>query len=152
MDQIVQGFLQFWTPFVDGSVVPASPEGMTMTHSPSQFLVHGDQNGAEWTETFSNELILQHFDVVTGGATIKFAPSYQSTGKGLLVNRFDAVITVGGPSSAPTQEMHVQVEYATIDDLPIPSRLNIEVVGTGIFNMSLDGCQTRRAAKRKNDP
>ena len=28
-EQTLQGFLQFWTPFVDGSVVPASSEGLT---------------------------------------------------------------------------------------------------------------------------
>jgi hypothetical protein len=147
MDQIVQGFLQFWTPFVDGSVIPGSSEGMTVTHSPTEFTLHGDQNGTEVTEIFSNDLILQHFDVVTGGASIKFSPVYQPTEKGLLVNRFDAMIQAAGQSSGPTQEMRVQVDYATIEGLPIPSRLNIEVVGTGVFNLALDGCQTIRASK-----
>jgi len=146
-EQTVQGFLQFWTPFVDGSVVPANSGGMKVTHSATDYTIHIEQNGAEVTEIFSNELVLQHFNVVTSGVSIKFAPSYQSTDKGLLVNRFDAHIEPVGQATVPAQEMHVQVSYAAVDGLPIPSNLNMEVVGTGIFNLSMDGCRTHLAGK-----
>ena len=146
-EQTVQGFLQFWTPFVDGSVMPANSAGMKVTHSATDTTMHIEQNGAKVTEIFSNELVLQHFDVVTSGVSIKFAPSYQSTEKGLLVNRFDAHIEPVGQATVPAQEMHVQVTYATVDGLPIPSNLNMEVVGTGVFNFSMDGCRTHLAAK-----
>ena len=79
--------------------------------------------------------------------SIKFAPSYQSTEKGLLVNRFEAHIEPIGQASVPAQEMHVEVAYATVDGLPIPSNLNMDVAGTGVFNLSMDGCRTLRAAK-----
>jgi hypothetical protein len=58
-----------------------------------------------------------------------------------------AMIQAAGQSSGPAQEMRVKVDYATIDGLPIPSHLNIEVVGTGVFNLDLNGCQTIRASK-----
>lgn len=146
-EQTLQGFLQFWTPFVDGSVVPASSEGLKITRTATDWTIHGEQNGTEVTEIFSNEMVLQHFNVVTSGVSIKFAPSYQPTEKGLLVSRFDAHIEAVGQASAPAQEMHVEVLYATVDGVPIPSKLNIEVVGTGVFNLAMDGCHTLRAAK-----
>jgi hypothetical protein len=146
IEQIVLGFLQFWTPFVDGSVIPASSEGVTVTRSPGQYMLHNHQNGTELTEVFSSEMMLRHFNVMMGGTSIQFAPYYEQTDKGLLVNRFDALIQAA-QSSAPAQEMHVKVDYAQIDGLPIPSRLNIEVVGTGTFNMALDGCQAIRVSK-----
>ncbi len=146
-EQTVQGFLQFWTPFVDGSVIPSTSGGMTVTRSATDTTIHIEQNGARVTEIFSNELVLQHFDVVTSGVSIQFAPSYQPTEKGLLVNRFDAHIEPVGQAAVPVQEMHVQVSYATVDGLPIPSNLNMEVVGTGVFNLSMDGCRTHLAAK-----
>ena len=146
-EQAMQGFLQFWTPFVDGSVVPASSEGLKVTRSPSDFTIQGEQNGAQVVEIFSNEMILQQFNVMTGGVSIRFAPSYQSTEKGLLVNHFDAAIEPVGEASAHAQVMHVQVLYATVDGLPIPSNLNMEVVGTGTFSMAMDGCHTNQASK-----
>jgi hypothetical protein len=39
------------------------------------------------------------------------------------------------------------VIYADIDGVPIPSKLNVDVVGTGTFNMAMDGCRTLLAAK-----
>jgi len=146
-EQTLQGFLKFWTPFVDGSVVPQSRGGLKFTRTASDWTVHGEQNGTEVTEIFSRDSVLQHFNVVTAGMSIKFAPSYQPTEQGLLVNRFDAHIQPVGQPSAPAQDMHVEVSYATIDCLPIPSKLNVEVKGTGTFNMAMDGCTTTRAAK-----
>jgi hypothetical protein len=143
-EQTLKGFLQFWTPFVDGSVVPQSSEGLKFTHSATDWTLHGEQNGTEVTEIFSNESILQHFDVVTGGMSIQFVPSYKPTENGLLVNRFDAHIQPVGQASAHVQDMHVEVVYATIDGVPIPSKLNVEVTGTGTFNMAMDGCRTSR--------
>jgi hypothetical protein len=146
-EHAMQGFLQFWIPFVDGSFVPASSEGLKVTRSASDFTIQGEQNGTQVTEIFSNEMILQHFNVVTEGVSIRFVPSYQSTEKGLLVNHFDAHIQPIGQASEAAQVMHVQVLYATIVGLFIPSNLNMEVVGTGTFNMAMDGCHTIQASK-----
>ena len=150
--QTVQGFLQFWIPFVDGSVVPASSQGLTVTRSATDVTIHGEQSGTEVTEIFSPEMVLQQFNVLTNGVAIKFAPSYQQTEKGLLVNRFDAHIDPLGQASPEatgprTQDMHVKVDYATIGGLPIPSSLNMEVVGTGTFHLAMDGCRTLLAPK-----
>lgn len=140
-EQTLMGFMQFWTPFVDGSVVPPNAGGMEITHSSSGITLHVKQPDTEVTEVFSNELILQKFKVVTDGKTIDLAPSYDSTGAGLLVSRFAARIGPENATAAQAQEMHVEIYYQTIGDFPIPSRLNMEVVGTGIFNFKLDGCR-----------
>jgi hypothetical protein len=142
--QALGGFIQFWTPFVDGSVVPNNSSGLTVTHSPSSFTLHADANGTSVTETFSNDLLLEHYDVVTGGTSVKFEPAYKATPQGLLVEHFVAYIQKAGDASAPIMEMHVAVEYQTIDSFPIPSRLDMEVVGTGVFNMALNQCTVRR--------
>lgn len=140
-EQTLMGFMQFWTPFVDGSVVPPNAGGMEITHSSSGITLHVKQPDTEVTEVFSNELILQKFKVVTDGKTIDLAPSYDSTDAGLLVSRFAARIGPENATAGQAQEMHVEIYYQTIGDFPIPSRLNMEVVGTGIFNFKLDGCR-----------
>ena len=140
-EQTLMGFMQFWTPFVDGSVVPPNAGGMEITHSSSGITLHVKQPDTEVTEVFSNELILQKFKVVTDGKTIDLAPSYDSTDAGLLVSRFAARIGPENATAAQAQEMRVEIYYQTIGDFPIPSRLNMEVVGTGIFNFKLDGCR-----------
>jgi hypothetical protein len=142
--QSLGGFIQFWTPFVDGTVIPANSSGMTVTHSVSSFTIHADANGTSVTETFSNDLLLEHYDVITDGTSVKFEPSYKATPQGLLVEHFVAYIQKADDPSAPIMEMHVAVQYQPIDGFPIPSRLDMEVVGTGVFNMALNQCTVRR--------
>jgi hypothetical protein len=145
-EETLMGFMQFWVPFVDGSVVPSSARGMQITRSSTGITLHVQQPDAEVTEVFSNELVLKKFKVVSDGKVIDLAPSYDSTDNGLLVSRFVARIGPENATAAQAQEMHVEIYYQTIDDFPIPSSLNLEVVGTGIFNFKLDGCRVNPAA------
>jgi hypothetical protein len=142
--QTLEGFIQMWTPFVNGEVIPGNTNGLTVTHASTSFTLHSAANGTDVTEVFSNDLLLEHYDLIMIGTSIKFEPMYKATPQGLLVERFLAYIQKAGDPSAPIQEMHVGIEYQTIEGFPIPRQLNIEVVGTGIFNMSLDGCTVSR--------
>lgn len=143
-DQTLLGFLEFWTPFVDGSAVPANSSGFDVSHGPSTFTLHKASNGTDVTEVFSNDLLVKEFDVITGGNSIKFEPTYKATAQGLLVDAFLAHIQQMSNPPGPVQEMRVGVEYQTVEGFPIPSQLNIEVVGANIFNMTLDGCSAVR--------
>jgi hypothetical protein len=145
-EQTLMGFMRFWTPFVDGSVVPPSARGIEITHSSSGVTLHSKQPQAEVTELFSNELILRELKVVTGGKIIDLAPSYDSTDDGLLVSRFVAHIGPENHSATDVQEMHVEIYYQTMGGFPIPLSLNMEVVGTGVFNFKMDGCRVNPAA------
>ena len=97
--------------------------------------------------TLQNKPALKDFDVVLNGADIRFAPSYKYTEKGLLVSGFLAHILPAGAAASQSQEMHVGIEYSPVDSFPIPSRLNMEVVGTGIFNFTFDGCTATPTTK-----
>jgi hypothetical protein len=138
--QTLEGFMQFWTPFVDGSVIPANAEGLEITQTENGRRIHIDEGGTSVTELFDSSLILQHFDVVTGGMTVNFAPSYRPTEKGLLVSGFRAHIQPPGVAREQATEMHVEIEYQTLGGSPIPARINADVANSGTFNFVLDGC------------
>jgi hypothetical protein len=146
-EQTLEGFLQFWTPFVDGSVVPASADGLTITHSGSVNTIHAQDSATALTETFSNDMLLEHFDVDENGISIKFQPDYKPTGQGLLVKSFQAQVQPAGVPPEQAQKMHVEIEYQTLEGFPIPSRLNMEMTNTGKFNFTLDGCSVSRLQK-----
>jgi hypothetical protein len=146
-EQTLEGFLQFWTPFVDGSVVPASAEGLTITHTGSVNTIHAQDSDTALTETFGNDMMLEHFDVDMNGISIKFQPAYKPTGQGWLVKSFQAHVQPAGVPPEQAQEMHVDIEYQTLGGIPIPSRLNMEMTNTGNFNFVLDGCTVSRLQK-----
>ena len=146
-EQTLQGFLQFWTPFVDGSAIPESSAGLEMAPVDGGYSMHAKTSDTEVTETMSSDLVLEHFDVKLNEASVKFAPSYQSTAKGLLVSGFLAYILAKGDPPEKTQEMHVAIEYQTVEEIPLPARLRMEVMGTGVFSFTFDGCTVDKQAK-----
>ncbi len=139
-ESTLEGFMQFWTPFVNGSIVPIRSAGLQITHSAAGHTIYGVQSGTEVTEIFNNGEILQQFNVKVNGASIEFMPAYQSTEKGLLVNRFVARIVPTGASPGGVQEMHVRIEYQTVGGFFIPGHLSMEISRAGAFNFMLDGC------------
>lgn len=145
-EQTLMGFLQFWTPFVDGSAVPENSEGLEITRTGNGYKLHAVTSDTEVTEEMDNLLTLTRFNVVMKQATVNFAPTYAPTAQGLLVNGFLANILAAGAPTGQTQEMHVGIEYKALDGFQIPSRLNMQVIGSGTFNFNFDGCTVSRQA------
>jgi len=143
-NQTLQGFMQFWAPFVDGSAIPGNAEGLQITKTVDGHRIHADLSGTSFTELLDDGLILRSFDVVAGGMTVHFAPSFKPTDKGLLVNAFHAQIQPLGVQTGHAQEMNVEIEYQTVRGFPIPARIGMEVVNVGNFNFLLDGCSVNR--------
>jgi hypothetical protein len=139
-EQTLIGFMQFWVPFVDSSVIPSSTDGIEFTHTDKEVTLHADQGGTSLTEVLGSDMVLQQFNVVTGGAKINFSPRYKPTDQGLLVNAFLAHIQPPSTPADQAVEMHVEIEYQTVSGFTIPSEINVEVVGQGKFNFALDGC------------
>ena len=142
VEQTLEGFLQFWGPFMEATVVPDSTAGLEITHTPTVHTIHARQAGTELTEVFSSDLVLQQFNVNMSSASIKFSPTYKPTPQGLLVNAFEAHILPEGAPPAQEQVMKVGIEYQPIGTLIVPGKLHMEVVGTGIFDFTFEGCTT----------
>jgi hypothetical protein len=140
VERSLTGFMQFWAPFVDGSVIPATSQGIEITHAETVHTIHADQEGVSLTEILGKDLVIQQFNVVTGDAKINFSPRYKSTAQGLLASGFNA--NMQGPSEAADQAQHMQVEveYQTVSGFPIPARIVMEVAGGEKFDFALDEC------------
>lgn len=146
VDQTLKGFIQFWRPFVDGSAVPPNSKGLEITHAATGTTLHSTQLDANFTEVFSDTLVLQQFSVVTAGNSFNFQPSYESTDRGLLISRFVVDIRPENAPADKSQKMNVEIYYLNIDGYPIPSKLNVEVVGKAVFNFALDDCRVNPAS------
>lgn len=142
VQRTLEGFLQFWGPFMEASVVPDTTEGLDISHTATEHRIHAKEGDTDLTEIFSPDLVLQHFDVEMKGVSIKFDPTYKPTPQGLLVNGFEAHILPAGAAPEQVQVMKVGVEYQFINGLTIPEKLKMEVTGTGNFNFVFDGCTT----------
>ena len=119
VEETLEGFLQFWSPFMEVTVVPESGDGLEITHTPTVHTIHASQSGTELTEVFSNELILEQFNVNMNGTSIRFLPVYSATPQGLLVNAFEAHIQPAGATAGQEQAMKVSIEYRPVSGFTI---------------------------------
>ena len=142
VQQSLEGFLQFWTPFMEDSVVPETPQGIEITHTATSHKIHAKQGETELTEIFNSDLVLEQFNVVLNGTSIKFEPAYKPTPQGLLVSGFVAHILAAGVPGGREQEMHVGIDYQEVNGLTIPSEVIMDVVGSAKFDFKFDGCST----------
>jgi hypothetical protein len=137
--QTLDGFLQFWTPFADASVIPTNSQGIEFTPTAGGGrILRGSGSGTTVTETFDAANILIEYDVKMPGTTVLFTPTFTQTPKGLRVTYFLARIK---PDNGAEQELRVRLVYGEVDGFTIPSELFMTVVGTGTFNFTLDGCR-----------
>ena len=144
--QTLEGFIQFWAPFMNGSMIPDSASGVEIQPANGGYIirsVHGQTATGEFIDT---NLILHQFDLGLGDMTLRFLPVYKTTPQGLLVASFVSHILPSAASNRQPQEMHVDLQYQTVNGFPIPANVAIEVVGTGKFHFAFDGCSVQRAA------
>jgi hypothetical protein len=144
INQTFQGFMQFWTPFVENQVVPDSSAGLDFTaNADGSRQIHVATSQVEVTEVFDSGRILRHYIVVMSGTKIELTPTYSPSDHGLLVTHFHALIQpVNDPKKV--QEMNVEIAYQWIDGFPIPARLDMEVTGAATLHFALDGCTVQR--------
>ncbi len=138
--QTLMGFIQFWTPFIDGSIIPTKADGVTVTRNDDGgYTLQASDKEATVTEILDSDLVLRHYDVIMGASKVNFVPTYSPSAKGLLVTYFLAHMKEN--DNAPEQELHVGVIYGELDGKTIPIRLDMEVVGTGVFHFTFDNCR-----------
>lgn len=146
-EQTVQGFLQFWTPFIDNSVIPSNASGLEMSPTADGGRrIHSVDAGTEVVSILDGNRILRQYNTTMKDAELDLEPTFSDSGQGLLVTHLHALITQKS-KGAGTQEMDVGVAYTTVEGFPIPARLDMSLVGTGNFNFTLDGCTVEKQAK-----
>jgi len=142
--QTLGGFVQFWSPFVDGSVIPVNSKGLNMGPTADGGMrIHAADKDTDVVEIFGSDRVLKEYDVILADAETDFTPEFSQTDQGLVVTHFHAFIKPKA-SGAQTLEMQVGVTYSNVDGFPIPARLDIVEVGQGTFNFTFDTCSVTR--------
>jgi hypothetical protein len=144
LNQMVQGFMQFWTPFIEGQVIPDSSDGLDMSATADGGMkMHVATSQVEVTEVFDSGHILRQYGVVLSGTKVDVTPTYSPSDHGLLVTHLHATIQPLGDAQK-VQEMNVDIAYQWLQGFPIPARLNMDVTGVAGLNIAFENCTVQR--------
>lgn len=142
MEQVWVGLLKLWIPLVDGSIAESlGEEDVEIVKTESGYTLRSKDNAYGLTEEFDNDLTLRRFITADSGSTVNLEPAFQHTGQGLLLSSFAAHIEPAGAQPRASQEMRVNLEYKSISNILIPSRLTMEMPGLVRMDFKLDGCK-----------
>ncbi len=143
----LEGFFQFWTPFINGTIVPKTSKGIQVHHSAQGITLHAELRDQNLNEIFSPDFTLREFNVSMSGVHIRFNPTFATTQEGLLVKTFDAHIQMPGSPPPPERGMQVALEYQTVRGFELPSHLSIDVDRTGHAGFTFSGCTVQTSGQ-----
>lgn len=137
--QSLGGFVQFWSPFANETVIPDTSQGVDFAPTPDGGrILNIAGGGTTVTETFDANDVLREYDVHMSGVTALFTPTFSPSPGGLRVTKFLAHYQTQGQ---PDQEMQVWVTYGQVGGYTIPSEVDMTLVGSATFNVALTGCK-----------
>ena len=139
VSQTLTGFVQFWTPFMDGDIIPDTSSGLEVHKTADGYTLHAEDAETKVDETLDAALTLRKYEVTMNSSQVKFQPEFEQTDKGLVVNYFLAHI-IPVDKTQQGQELHVAVRYQDVQGVEVPREIRMEVVGTGKLNVTLSGC------------
>jgi len=150
-EQMLTTVLAQWSGLADGDTLLDISDGIEIVRTGEGYSLNFGKGIGSRHAFLDNHLVLKRYTMAgTDGTSIKTLPKFASTHDGLLVSSYVAYID--RPDSAPgdLQEMHVDVEYRTVDTFHLPSRFKL-ASGKGPieFDVHLDGCKTIR---KQNKP
>ncbi|MDE3201178.1 MAG: hypothetical protein KGN79_09690 [Acidobacteriota bacterium] len=141
----LEGFFQFWTPFINGTIVPKTSKGIQAHQTAQGLTLHAELRDQNLNEIFSPDFTLREFNVSMSGVHIRFNPVFEGTPEGLLVKSFDSHIQMPGTPPPPERTMQVTLDYQTVRGFQLPSHLSIDVGGTGHAGFAFSGCTVQTA-------
>lgn len=143
LNQMLQGFMQFWSPFIESQVIPNSPDGLEMAATDDGGRkIHLKTPEVELFETFDSDRILRQYNVVMSGTKVDVTPTYSPDEHGLLITHFHAFIRPTDDKQK-VQEMNVEVSYQWIDGFPIPGHMDMNVVGVAGLSLAFENCSVQ---------
>ncbi len=97
LNQTLQGFMQFWTPFIEKQVIPGSSSGLEMASTDDGGRkMHIKTSEVELFETFDSGRILRQYNIVMSGTKVEVTPTYSPSDHGLADHPFPRLHPPGG--------------------------------------------------------
>ncbi len=133
--QMVGGFVQAWTPTLNGTIIPADVDSMKKT--PAGYVLTG--KGEEQTEeTLDSDLRLTGLSVKSKNLTSVMQTTFVGSPKGLLMTEMEG--DYHEPESAPATHVVMKTSFEPVDGVELPATLTASVPNVATFKFAFRGC------------
>ena len=137
--QMVGGFVQAWTPTLNGTIIPVEVDGMKKT--PAGYTLTG--KGEETTEeTLDSNLRLTGLSVKSKDLLSTMQTTFISSPKGLLMTEMEG--DYHEPESAPATHVVMKTSFEPVAGVELPATLTASVPSVATFKFAFNGCTVEK--------
>ena len=144
VQQMLQGFFQFWAPNINGTLLPSPNDDFHLVTESTGYRIYVSdaQNSVE--EVVDHDHVFKELHVKTPSMTGDFALTFSPSPEGLKITGADGNVSQGG--GAP---VHIRfgLDYQPVGGFQVPHNVSMEVVNVGRFDYIFDNCTTSGGVK-----
>jgi hypothetical protein len=140
LTQMLQGFMQTWNGYMNGSMVPEPDSSTTVTRNGDGVLLHAADANDSIDESFDRNMVLTESHVIAPNMDVEMYPTYEQTSDGKIVSSMRSVTRA---TNAPGTDMTMTVTYNLIDSFRIPATLKVAEKNVGNFEFTFANCSVK---------
>ncbi len=124
MEQMTGGFFQTWSLFVIDQPLPLPGTAISLESNDREYLIKYVEDVASVAVNMNKDYSVTSVHTTTADFDSLISPRFTASGKGLLMNAYDAkYVGTGGKDKT---ELNVVLDYQDVSDLKLPKNLAIK--------------------------
>jgi hypothetical protein len=140
LKQTLEGFLQAWTPFLNGDVIPQSPK--TLKATPTGYVIDDGKENDVSEEVLDKDMTVKHLTAKTEALVVEMDSTFTSSPSGLLLTQMDA--TYQQPPTNPPTPLVMKTTFEPVDNFQLPATLTVIIPNVVTFKMRFTGCTVEK--------
>lgn len=129
VEQVLSGFSQAVTPFLFTAIFPPADSSFSVETRDMVHHVKYKEDKSDVSVTLKDDLTISDLLVVSPELTANMRPQFTKTPRGYLITSFGGEYQFA--NNPNKMEITMQVEYAEVEGLQLPSKLTVDTVQSG---------------------
>ena len=140
MKQMVEGFLQSWNGYMNGSMVPAPDDTVTLTDENGALHLRAKTGTMHLDEYFDKSMLLTsaHVTDPSKSMDVLAEPTYMESPKGRIVEDIHSIVKQ--PAPAADVDVRMSVTYREAGGFQLPATMKIDEQNVGTFDFAFTEC------------
>lgn len=123
-EEVVTGVFHIWSDFTVSPILPEPDSEYTLTQQGGDYHLAYSEPTDEVTATLTGDYAITSIHVKAKQFERTLSTRFSTTGDGLILSSYEATFQAG---SWAGQQLSVGIQYASVDGLKLPSRVNVVI-------------------------
>jgi len=139
VQQMLQGFFQFWAPNINGTLLPGPKDDFRLVAENGGYRIYVSDAENSVEEVVDHDRVFKELHVKTPSMAGDFALTFSPSPEGLKITGADGNVSQNGGAPA---HIRFGLDYQPVGGFQVPRNVSMEVVNVGRFDYIFENCKT----------